>query len=145
MEGQQVSLLPSEGEEPPPLSYTKIFREQFPFYLHIGMSYKEYWQMDCELVRAYRKAYEFKQEYDNSLLWLQGLYIYNAMESQRPGWNFWTKHPKPEKYLDKPIAVTEAMRHRYRVEETQKMAEQFKAAFHRRNQTLEKQGGDEDG
>ena len=147
MEGQQVSLLPSEeGEEPPPLSYAKIFKEQFPYYLHLGMTYKEYWQMDCELVRAYRKAYEYKQEYDNSLLWLQGLYVYKAMEAQRPGWNFWAKHPKLEKYLEKPIAVTEAMQLRYRAEETQKMAEQFKAAFHRRNQMLEqKQGGDEDG
>ena len=103
--------------------------------------------MDCELVRAYRKAYEYKQEYDNSQLWLQGLYIYKAIEAQRPGWVFYGKKaPKPEKYLEKPIAVTEAMQHRYRVEETQKMAEQFKAAFHRRNQMLEqKQGGDEDG
>lgn len=146
MEGQQVSLLPSEEEDPPPISYTKIFQEQFPYYLHLGMTYKEYWQMDCELVRAYRKAYEYKQEYDNSLLWLQGLYIYRAMEAQRPGWNFWAKNPKLEKYLEKPIAVTEAMQHRYRVEETQKMAKQFKAAFHSRNQMLErKQGGDEDG
>ena len=101
--------------------------------------------MDCELVRAYRKAYEYKQEYDNSQLWLQGLYIYKALEAQRPGWNFWVKHPKIEKYLEKPIPVTEAMRHRYQAEETQKMAEQFKAAFHRRNETLHKQGGGEDG
>ena len=145
MEGKQVSLLPSEEEDPPPISYTKIFREQFPYYLHLGMSYKEYWEMDCELVRAYRKAYEYKQEYDNSLLWLQGLYIYNAMSAQRPGWNFWAKHPKLEKYLEKPIAITEAMQLRYRTEETQKMAEQLKAAFHKRNQMLENQGGDEDG
>lgn len=109
------------------------------------MTYKEYWQMDCELVRAYRKAYELKQEYDNSQLWLQGLYVYRALEAQRPGWNFWNKHAKVEKYLDKPIAVTEAMQLRYRAENTRKMAEQFKAAFHRRNQMLSKQDGDEDG
>lgn len=139
MEGQQVSLLPSEkGEEPPPLSYTEIFREQFPYYLHLGMTYQEYWQMDCELVRAYRKAYEFKQEYDNSLLWLQGLYIYKAMEAQRPGWNFWAKHPKLEKYLEKPIAVTDEMRKRYAAEKTRMMAEQFRAAFHKKNQYIDK-------
>ena len=102
--------------------------------------------MDCELVRAYRKAYEYKQEYDNSQLWLQGLYIYKALEAQRPGWNFWSKRPpKPEPYLEKPIAITEELKERYRIEETQKMAEQIKAAAHRRNQYLDKQGGGEDG
>lgn len=94
--------------------------------------------MDCELVRAYRKAYEFKQEYDNSLLWLQGLYIYKAMEAQRPGWNFWAKHPKLEKYLEKPIAVTDEMRKRYAAEKTRMMAEQFRAAFHKKNQYIDK-------
>ena len=110
------------------------------------MTYDEYWRMDCELVRAYRKAYEYRQEYDNSQLWLQGLYIYRALEAQRPGWNFWSKKPpKPEKYLEKPIPVTEGMRSRYREEETKKMVAQIKAAAHRRNQNLDKQGGGEDG
>ena len=110
------------------------------------MTYKEYWQMDCELVKAYRKAYEYKQEYDNSQLWLQGLYVYKALEAQRPGWAFYGKKaPKPEQYLDKPIAITEEMRQRYAAEKTQQMAEQLRAAFHRRNQKLEKQGGEDDG
>ena len=109
------------------------------------MTYDEYWKMDCELVRAYRKAYELKQQYDNSQLWLQGLYVYKALEAQRPGWNFWAKHPKTEKYLEKPIAITEELRKQYAAEETRKMAEQIKAAAHRRNQYLDKQGGGEDG
>lgn len=148
MVSQQVSQLLTEdsGEEPPPISYAQIFREQYPYYIHLGMTYDEYWRMDCELVRAYRKAYEYKQEYDNSLLWLQGLYVYRAMEAQRPGWAFYSKKaPRPEKYMEKPIAVTESMQHQYRAEETRKLAEEFKAAFKRRNKALEKQGGDEDG
>lgn len=148
MEGQQVSLLPSEEEDPPPISYTKIFRDQFPYYIHLGMTYAEYWQMDCELVRAYRKAYEYKQEYDNSQLWLQGLYIYKAIEAQRPGWVFYGKKaPKPEKYLEKPIAVTKEMRQQYIDDQTKLMAEQFRAAFHKRNQNLAEQQeeGGEDG
>jgi hypothetical protein len=110
------------------------------------MSYKEYWQMECELVRAYRKAYEYKQEYDNSQLWLQGLYVYKALEAQRPGWAFYGSKPaKPEKYLEKPIAITDEMKQRYAAEQTQKMAEQFRAAFHKRNQNLAQQeeGGDD--
>ena len=101
--------------------------------------------MDCELVRAYRQAYKYKQEYDNSQLWLQGLYIYKALEAQRPGWNFFGKHPKPDKYLEKPIAITEEMRIQYQNEKTRQMAEQLKAEFHKRNQVLDKQGGGENG
>ena len=128
---------------------TQIFRDQFPYYLHLGMSYDEYWRMDCELVRAYRKAYEFRQEYDNSQLWLQGLYIYKAIEAQRPGWVFYGKKaPKPEKYLEKPLAVTEELRKQYEAEKTQKMAEQFRAAFRKRNQNLDEnpeEGGNNGG
>lgn len=93
--------------------------------------------MDCELVRDYRKAYEYKQEYDNSQLWLQGLYIYRAMEAQRPGWAFYGKKaPKPEKYIEKPLAVTKEMQEQYAAEQTRMMAEQFKAAFHKRNNQI---------
>jgi len=49
------------------------------------------------------------------------------------------KAPKPEKYVEKPFAFTEDERMRRKAEETRKMAEQFKAAFHQRNQNLEKQ------
>ena len=100
--------------------------------------------MDCELVRAYRKAYEYKQEYDNSMLWLQGLYIYRAMEAQRPGWAFYGKKPmKPEKYLEKPLAVTDEMRKQYAHEETMKMAGQFKTAFAARNKRMNTKKGDD--
>lgn len=110
------------------------------------MSYDEYWRMDCELVRAYRKAYEYRQEYDNSQLWLQGLYIYKAIEAQRPGWVFYGKKtPKPEKYLEKPLAVTEELKHQYEVEKTQELAEKFKAAFRKRNQNLDDEGHPEEG
>lgn len=104
------------------------------------MSYEEYWEKDCELVKAYRKAYELKQEYDNSQAWLQGLYNYQAVNALRPGFVFYGKKaPKPEKYVEKPFAFTEDERMRRKAEETRKMAEQFKAAFHQRNQNLEKQ------
>lgn len=101
--------------------------------------------MDCELVRAYRKAYEYKQEYDNSMLWLQGLYIYRALEAQRPGWAFYAKKtPKPEKYIEKPLPVTDEMRKQYAHEDTMKMAEQFKAAFSARNKKMNTTKGGED-
>lgn len=110
------------------------------------MTYDEYWRMDCTLVKDYRRAYEYRQEYDNSLLWLQGLYVYRAIEAQRPGWVFYGKKtPKPEPYLDKPIAVTEELRKQYAAEKTRMMAEQFRAAFSKKNQNLELKKPEEGG
>lgn len=151
MDSEQLSrsLFKDDEEEEEPFSFKKAFMDQYPYYIHLGMSYDEYWRMDCELVRAYRKAYEYKQEYDNSQLWLQGLYVYRALEAQRPGWAFYGKKTaKPEKYMEKPIAVTKAMREQYAHEETQKMAEQFRQAFHARNKKFmdnTQKEGDDDG
>lgn len=114
-----------------------MFRDYWPYYIHLGMTYDEYWRMDCTLVKDYRKAYEYRQEYDNSQLWLQGLYVYRAIEAQRPGWAFYGKKtPKPESYLEKPLAVTKELQEQYAAEKTRLMAEQFKQAFSKRNQNL---------
>lgn len=138
MDGESVSQFPSEKEEEPPFSFKKVFHEQFSYYIHLGMSYDEYWRMDCELVRDYRKAYEYKQQYDNSQLWLQGLYIYKAIDAQRPGFIFYgKKSPKTDSYIDKPLAVTKEMKEQYAAENTRQMAARVKAALHKRNQNLD--------
>jgi hypothetical protein len=62
-------------------TYTEVFEESFPFYLAIGMSYAEYWEGDSSLTRAYRKAYQIKQEEINNNAWLQGLYVYDAVST----------------------------------------------------------------
>ena len=62
-------------------THTQVFDECFPFYLAIGMSYAEYWTGDSTLVRAFRKAYQIKQEEINNTAWLQGLYIYDAVST----------------------------------------------------------------
>lgn len=51
----------------------------FPYYLSLGMSYAEYWQKEPSLVVAYRKAEEMRNERRNQELWLQGMYIYEAL------------------------------------------------------------------
>ena len=50
---------------------------------------------------------------------------------------------KPEKYLEKPLAVTDEMRKQYAHEETMKMAEQFKSAFAARNKRMNTKKGDD--
>lgn len=63
---------------------TDTFLEQFPYYLSIGMTSKEYWDCDPSLVRHYRKAQELRictQDYN---AWRHGLYIYEALCNVAP-------------------------------------------------------------
>ncbi len=143
MGGQRVSDSPEDKE---PIVLRKVFKEQFPYYLQMGMTYNQYWNCDCTLARDYRKAYELRQEYDNQQAWLLGMYIYDAVNRLRPGFAFYgNKPPKIEKYMDKPIAITESMKDRYASEKATKMAEQLRAAFHDRNQRMAEKEVSEDG
>ena len=47
-------------------TYTETFNEIFPQYLSIGMTEEQYWDGDCQLVVAFRKADE--KRYDALLL-----------------------------------------------------------------------------
>lgn len=62
-------------------SYTEIFKEVLPFYISIGMSIEQFYNEDVTLAISYRKAYDIKKEYDNSQLWFQGMYIYDAIST----------------------------------------------------------------
>ena len=66
------------------------------------MSYSEYWNGDPVLAKYYREAEKIKQEKKNQELWLQGLYIYDAVSTVvynalKP------KGAKAQKYTDKPF------------------------------------------
>lgn len=43
------------------------------------MTYDLFWNSDCTLVRAYRKADKLRLERKNEEFWLQGMYIYEAL------------------------------------------------------------------
>lgn len=53
----------------------------FPEYLAMGMTYDQFWKEDCSLVIPYREAYRIQQEEMNRMAWLQGLYMYRALQS----------------------------------------------------------------
>ena len=48
-------------------------------YMVYGMSYNEFWYGKPELATAYRKLHRLQAEQTNQQLWLQGLYIQNAV------------------------------------------------------------------
>ncbi len=112
MEGDLVTGSPSdEGSRvntgsAPLLSYSEVFVRQFPFYLALGMTYDQFWNEDSTLVKAYREAYEMRREERNHDLWLQGLYIYNALCSAAPLFRFSTHPQKAHPYVEAPFALT---------------------------------------
>ena len=62
-------------------SFTLIFKEVLPFYLFIGMTNDEFYFQDVELAKCYRQVYEIKEDRHNSHMWLQGMYIYDAIST----------------------------------------------------------------
>src|SRR5690606_30168374 len=92
----------------PPFSYTEVFKEHFPYYLSIGMSYEQFWYEDCELAKFYREADKIRAERKNEELWLQGMYIYDALCRVSPVLHAFAKNgTKPVDYLDKPYPLSD--------------------------------------
>lgn len=57
------------------------------------------------MVKLYQKAHELSNEQKNQELWMQGLYIHNAVGVVIQN-AFKKKGETPAKYLDKPIRIT---------------------------------------
>lgn len=92
------------GDDPAPsFAYTEIFKKVFPYYLSIGMTYEQFWYGDVELVKFYREAWRLRQQQENQRLWLQGLYVYEAVLDASPVLHaFAQKGTKPIPYRDQP-------------------------------------------
>ena len=84
------------------------------------MTPEQYWDGDPSLPKYYRKAYELQRKRKNEDLWLQGMYIYEALCDVSPIMNaFAKKGTKPHPYTDRPYSITRDER-----EEEQKLKEQ---------------------
>lgn len=89
-------------------TYTEKFNELFPYYLSLGMTEEQYWDRDCLLVKAFRKAEELKTDRKNQEMWLQGAYIYEALCRVSPILHaFAKKGTKPVPYLAEPFDINE--------------------------------------
>ena len=88
-------------------SYTTKFYDVFPFYLSIGMTPEQYWDGDPSLPKYYRKAHELQRKRRNEDLWLQGMYIYEALCDVSPLLQaFAKKGTKAHPYVDHPYSIT---------------------------------------
>ena len=104
--GGELLTSPQGGEQSPPVNYTEVFNQHEPFYLFLGMTEGQYWNGDCTLVKKYRKVYEYKRDERNHELWLQGMYIYEALLDVSPMFRDLVKKPHPLPYPDKPYALS---------------------------------------
>ena len=108
-------------------TYTEKFYELFPYYLSIGMTPEQYWEGDCTLAKYYRKAEELRNEKRNQELWLQGMYIYEAICDVAPVLHaFAKKGTKPTPYSDKPYALNDKQIKRNEEEKQRKLAQKGK-------------------
>lgn len=81
----------------------EVFDRMFPYYLSVGMTYELYWQGPAELVRAYREAEKLRNDTRNTEMWLQGMYIYEALCDASPIFHdFAKKGTKPRPYPSHP-------------------------------------------
>lgn len=88
-------------------SYTSTFYDHFPYYLSIGMTPEQYWDGDPMLAKYYRKGDELRKKRRNEELWLQGMYIYEALCDVAPVLHAFAKRgTKPVPYPDHPYALT---------------------------------------
>jgi len=108
----------AEGQKPPQLTYSDRFHKVFPYYLAIGMSEEQFWDGDAELCKYYREADDIRTERNNQDLWLQGMYIYEAICSASPIFNPLAKRgTKPHPYSKEPYPVSRRQRREARERE----------------------------
>ena len=108
-------------------TYTEKFNELFPYYLSIGMTEKQYWDKDNQLVIAYRKADELRMTRKNQEMWLQGAYFYDTLcRVSLILHAFAKKGTKPTPYLVEPYALTETQAELVREEKSKKVFDKGK-------------------
>lgn len=130
------------GDEPAPFLHSKLYEEAFPYYLSIGMTVAQYWDDDVNLTKYYREAQILREEQINKQLWLQGMYIYEAVCAASPIFNaFAKKGTKPHPYAKKPYDLgaghkrreePEAVRQKRVFDKGLKRMEEFMAATNAR-------------
>lgn len=80
-----------------------MFNEVCPFYLHIGMTYDQFWRDSPELVVFYREKHRLDRKAKNQELWLEGFYHHKAIVVALN--NAFSK--KKDKYFEEPLPIVE--------------------------------------
>ena len=115
-----------------------------PHYLSIGVSKQDILHDTINGLRVYDEAYKLKREMQDEMLYLSGIYTYEAVSVALSN-AFRGKGKKPIEYRDKPILqsmkpVTEEDYKRKRLEVTHRL-DTLRANYHLAKQQAEKNNG----
>ena len=110
----------------PRKTFTEYFEELFPAYLALGMTWTQFWIDEPELAIAYRKADAIRRRRKNEELWLEGIYVAEALSATVC--NMFSKGQK-HLYPTEPFPLTEDERRERREREEKARMERMKAAF----------------
>ena len=84
-------------------SLTQLFEELCPIFMSYGMSYNEYWYGSPYRAKFYSKAHQIKIKQKDEELWMQGMYIYEALCDVSPILHAFSKNgTKPLPYATHP-------------------------------------------
>lgn len=95
--------------------------------LSIGMTYEQYWYDDPKILNTFIKAEEYRRTRKNQELWLQGLYVYQAIGTLVPVLNPFSKDHKAKPYLKEPIPISEKEVEERRLKRIEKWTEMMKS------------------
>ena len=103
MDGDPVT----EGE--PSIEYstfTEVFMKLCPYYMEMGMSYHDFWNMNTSCHKAYREAYEIRKHNEEWARHRQGAYFFHALMCVAPIIKAFSKAREPGKYPEEPWPLT---------------------------------------
>jgi hypothetical protein len=91
------------------------------------MTPEQYWDGDGMLAKYYRKAEEIRNDKRNQELWLQGMYIYEALCDVSPILHAYAKKgTKPTPYSSKPYPLNNKHSEREEEEKQRRLTEKGK-------------------
>ena len=134
----------------PPLRYTEKFEELCGYYMSLGMSYPDYWDGDCCMVRYYRQMNDIRIERSNSEMWLQAAYIYEALLDASPVFNPLSRKNKPFPFRSEPFPLntgnkqSEERKKKQRLEDGKEAMRRMMDAINKRFIKNKEKGGEVD-
>jgi len=105
------------------------------------MTYEDFWERSPELVRAFHEAERLNTEKQNTMMWLQGRYIFDAHMAALANFSAGLAGKRGnEKYTEKPYRVTPMTEEEKEAERQRKLdayiesLKTFQAEFNRRKE-----------
>lgn len=92
--GESITQSPVSPKEE---NITDYFHELYAWAIQIGMTYEQYWEYDTHLIQDFIKAEKIRQRKRNNELWLEGIYIRQAIATclNTKGKDLYPKKPIP--------------------------------------------------